>query len=300
MKFRIFALLLILNITLPKISIGQCADSISINSISAECNGNGTSTVTINVTVLFGNGNNSAVISYNIGAGEVTAFNLEDDNGDIIDQTYTFDVPTCNPYTVTLTAWTNPAGSGSSCTDPAPDTENIVVPPLPVEFGELHVNTLEVGMDISWLTFTEVNNQYFEIERSDDGIHFRSIGTIDAGVNSTSIKEYSYYDKSPFLGINYYRIKQIDIDGNHSYSGIEASVYSSRCDIEIYPNPASEYLTITSDLNSFNILNSNGIIVKEVIKSGLTEVIDITQLATGLYSIQDLEGRLQSRIIITK
>ena len=168
---------------------GQCNHTLFVNSFDATCNGNGMSTVNINVTVLFGSGNNSATICYNIGAGEVVAEILEDDAGDIIDQTYTFVVPSCDNFTVTLKGWTNPSGSGSMCSDPAPVIAPIV---LPVEFGEFEVRLNDSRALLNWNTYSEINNRHFEVQRSFQDSKFETMGIVSASSNSHDIKEYEF------------------------------------------------------------------------------------------------------------
>ena len=71
-----------------------------------------------------------------------------------------------------------------------------------------------------WATASEVNNDHFEIERSFDAISFTTIKKILGATNSLEIKQYTYIDSNPELGINYYRLKQVDLDGSYKYTPI--------------------------------------------------------------------------------
>lgn len=73
---------------------------------------------------------------------------------------------------------------------------------------------------LSWATATETNNDHFEIERSLDAINFKKIKEILGAINSLETKQYSFIDSNPELGINYYRLKQVDLDGSYKYAPI--------------------------------------------------------------------------------
>jgi hypothetical protein len=92
---------------------------------------------------------------------------------------------------------------------------------------------------LSWSTENEVNNDHYVIERSSDGVSFISIGTVPVSKNISGIQKYSFTDALALNDVNYYRIKQVDRDGNFHYSSVERI---SLTDIikhwNIYPNPA--------------------------------------------------------------
>lgn len=95
---------------------------------------------------------------------------------------------------------------------------------LPVEllfFSGRKIN--DTKNELNWATATELNNKHFEIERSNDGINFSSIGIeYSKAINGNSNYEinYQYIDNMPLQGINYYRLKQVDIDNTHKYTKI--------------------------------------------------------------------------------
>jgi len=75
-------------------------------------------------------------------------------------------------------------------------------------------------VELTWVTSSERNSDYFVIERSTDGASFENIGTIDAAGNSSTTLTYSFNDNSPYSGVSYYRIKQVDYNGGYEYSGV--------------------------------------------------------------------------------
>ncbi|MEO6406574.1 MAG: T9SS type A sorting domain-containing protein [Ferruginibacter sp.] len=96
---------------------------------------------------------------------------------------------------------------------------------------------------LSWTTLTETNSRDFEIERSDNGIFFHSIGSVTASGNSSSSKQYFYTDPAQINAIQYYRIKQYDILGNFSYSNI-VHLQVSKIYNNVWPNPFTDNINV--------------------------------------------------------
>lgn len=111
---------------------------------------------------------------------------------------------------------------------------------LPITLVSFNAERLNNGkVRLNWTTASETNNAYFAIERSLDGRNFQQIGTRDGAGNSTAINDYSFLD-TPSQGFNYYRLKQVDFNGNHDYSSIKAIYVEETATIAsfaIYPNP---------------------------------------------------------------
>ncbi len=94
--------------------------------------------------------------------------------------------------------------------------------PLPVELIELDANFMQGFVRVNWTTASEINNDYFLIQRSATGNHFETIGKTEGGGNSTSILRYYYDDLQPLGGISYYRLLQFDFDGGQTWSPVVA------------------------------------------------------------------------------
>ncbi len=114
--------------------------------------------------------------------------------------------------------------------------------PLPVELIKFESKVSDDGIDVFWSTASEINNDYFIVERSVDGISWKDIGSIEGAGTTNSLTEYFFKDKNPEEGTNYYRLVQVDYDGQNSYSKV-ISAYSKQVDeisipFSIYPNPA--------------------------------------------------------------
>ncbi len=92
---------------------------------------------------------------------------------------------------------------------------------LPVKLIAFNAVLDNKKVNCTWETASEINNDYFTIERSSDGNHFESIGTVKGKGNSSTNTRYSFTDNNPFDGISYYRLKQTDFDNAYTYSAIQ-------------------------------------------------------------------------------
>jgi len=99
---------------------------------------------------------------------------------------------------------------------------------------------------LEWSTASEIQSDYFTIEKSADGIDFQKLETIKAAGTSNSVLVYRFNDENPRAGNNYYRLKQTDINGQFQYFPV-ISVYSKEAGIEectFGPNPVNDFLNI--------------------------------------------------------
>lgn len=169
--------------------------------------------------------------------------------------------------------------------------------PLPIELLAFTAEPVNNKMVFcKWTTATEINNDYFTVERSKDGNHFEALGTVDGAGNSTSLLNYSFIDESPFKGVSFYRLKQTDFNGNFSYSSIIAVlIKTSDINFIVFPNPNNGEFYIQydfekgSDLNievvngigqtirNHFVRNENGIDMKK---------ISMYDIASGMYFVR--------------
>lgn len=116
---------------------------------------------------------------------------------------------------------------------------NAILTPLPIELVSFDVTLNSNKVVISWITASEINNDYFTIERSSDGVNFEVVGTVKGNGNSTSVINYTSMDTIPYKGISYYRLKHTDFDGKSRYSDLEMLTLEKETDFSfnIFPNP---------------------------------------------------------------
>ena len=187
--------------------------------------------------------------------------------------------------------------------------------PLPIELLSFIADWKSTDYEIvelKWSTASEVNNDYFEVQRSTDGMNFLTLDTVDGSGNSNSMINYSYDDIHPeYNSSSYYRLKQVDFDGNYSYSNIEIVTHSTDSNIIIvFPNPSTDYFSIFSPLftdNNFTIAiyNMAGQIVHKsnvyANKSVTTNSIDVSDFSSGTYILEissESNGIIQKKLLI--
>ncbi|HFA51021.1 MAG TPA: T9SS type A sorting domain-containing protein [Bacteroidetes bacterium] len=162
---------------------------------------------------------------------------------------------------------------------------------LPVEFTELYAWAKNGKTRLTWATFSEYQNEGFEVEKSEDGIFWENIGFVAGNGNSDNYRAYKFWDKKPFPGINYYRLKQWDFNGRFHFSNVASVVFDGGLNnINIYPNPARSEIYMSENISGeVFIFNSLG--QKVFYKNMETEnSLDISGLPEGQYWLQILNG----------
>lgn len=163
--------------------------------------------------------------------------------------------------------------------------------PLPIELLSFNAKCNNGNVNIIWTTTSETNNDYFTIERSNDGINFEAIGKIDGADNSSHPINYSFDDVEPLTGTSYYRLKQTDFDGKYKYFNPVAVDCNNNnlSNINIFPNPNTGNFIIRgfkqdADLTIYNSLGETILLTK--INSVNAQVeIDLSNQPCGIYFI---------------
>jgi|GEM_PF-1552241 len=171
---------------------------------------------------------------------------------------------------------------------------------LPVELSDFRGSLYEnSSVLLEWTTRSEKNNSHFEIERSLDGKVFRSIGRVEGQGEGDEVQHYSFIDRNPVAGLNYYRLKQVD----KGEAGFDLSnVISVRVEgsLDVYPNPTSDRVKIKSlDENKsydWTVISISG----NRVRTGHGSEISLENLPAGVYMIELKEDQgilLRKRVI---
>lgn len=99
--------------------------------------------------------------------------------------------------------------------------------PLPVTWSDVSAKVANGSVLVEWSTYSEINNDYFEVEHSLDNENYNAIGRVEGSGISNIFQEYSFTHRNPLLGVNYYRIKQVDFDGTSDHSKVVAAFWGS-------------------------------------------------------------------------
>lgn len=126
-------------------------------------------------------------------------------------------------------------------------TRNYLISPLPIELLNFDAEDQGQKVALNWATKSEKNTNYFNVERSSDGLKWEIISNVKAAENSNSTLYYETEDNAPLYDYSYYRLKIIDMDNSFTYTPIK-SIYRSKKEefVIFYPNPTSDILNLTT------------------------------------------------------
>ncbi len=166
--------------------------------------------------------------------------------------------------------------------------------PLPVTLTSFLVKSENCNAVLHWKTVAELQSSYYEIEVSADGVRFSKIATVTSE-NSADGKDYSYAING-FSQPALFRLKMIDKDGRFSYSGVQQ--FSSACapSVNIYPNPAKDFATVSGLQAGMRVqlVNASGKLIFAQKSAGATLQIPLSTFSNGLLMVQviDKNGKL--------
>jgi hypothetical protein len=180
--------------------------------------------------------------------------------------------------------------------------------PLPVTWMGFNGVARNETISLQWQTATEENADFFEVEKMHTENKFLSIGRLAAAGNSRTVKSYEFEDREPIVGINYYRIKQVDLDGQSSYSKIISVAGNSltKQPYAVFPIPAENFIHVKrngayDDHEIVTLYDQFGN-VKHTQQWGDEETItvDNLQLPAGMYRlvISNSKATHQRKVII--
>jgi hypothetical protein len=143
-------------------------------------------------------------------------------------------------------------GNGGICATPCPVTQgfeycisdnkntfcdkyNVA---LPISLITFNGRALLDGIKLNWSTASEINFDFFELIKSNDGLNFNSIGEIKGNGTSNIRHDYSFKDEKPYIGRNYYRLKSVDFDGYSEVFSVIMVEFNGEKSFSVYPNPS--------------------------------------------------------------
>lgn len=176
--------------------------------------------------------------------------------------------------------------------------------PLPIELVMFNASPLRDAIKLNWTTASELNNDYFNVERSTDAEQWMSIATIGGAGTTIKTSTYEALDYQPLEGVSYYRLRQTDFDGKNSFSHIERVDFTDQNAIQVSPNPSEGmfYLANSAQLDekSIRVLNNLGQVVFPVIRKDGNITIDLSHLSQGFYILQVWNGTFLNSVRLVK
>lgn len=153
---------------------------------------------------------------------------------------------------------------------------------------------------LEWKVIEAVNTSHFEIERTDN-TDFKYLGRVES-INTLDERMYQFTDSKPYEGQNYYRLKQVDLDGEFQYSAIRSAIFNQENKLTVYPNPTIDEIRVDGNLGgetSFHIYDSNSKLVKKGDVKPNTS-IDVRDLNAGAYHFILHNGAVNSSFLLIK
>jgi len=184
------------------------------------------------------------------------------------------------------------------------------ISPLPIELLIFDANLNNKNeVDLKWVTASEINNDYFTLEKSRDGMEFSPFTTVTGAGNTSNVSYYETVDNNPYDGISYYRLKQTDYDGRYSHSHVVKISNNLHASIpfSIFPNPALDYFYISVHESN----NHEQIFIRDL-TGKLVRVVDFASkektgsnlyrinrdsLAKGMYFVTTIDGHSQKLVL---
>ncbi len=191
---------------------------------------------------------------------------------------------------------------------------NLATAPLPVELISFTATPDQDGVILKWTTASELNNQYFEIESSVDAKNWSVVAKVDGQGTKNSRTDYQQLDATPYQGISYYRLKQVDFDGKSTLSSIVQVDFRTTIKLTVSPNPSNGSNTVKLKLNAvpygaqllIRLVTLQGIeLMRHQIQlteeNRVEQQLDVKGLANGTYLITaESDGQIrQAKLIVT-
>lgn len=149
---------------------------------------------------------------------------------------------------------------------------------------------------LSWATVVEVDNDYFTIEKSNDGNSYKAIAVIEGEGNSNMLIQYSADDYDPIYGFTYYRLKQTDYNGDFQYyDPVVVECYSDMVDIfsfNVYPNPARNDQEIFVSFKGLDPEKEILVVVKDILGNLLYSKVVFSDYSGAVLEAVDPNNRL--------
>lgn len=175
---------------------------------------------------------------------------------------------------------------------------------LPITLSSFTATKKQSSVLLNWQTASETNNNYFSIERSDNNSDsFKEMARVSSKGNSAQTQQYSFEDFVPLNGVNYYRLKQVDNDGEVTTSKIVLVDFAKVASLKLYPNPVKNILNIeglAGSKTTLSIIDVNGKVLTSATTVTNTYNWNIKALPPGNYYLRIETGKKITSIKFVK
>ncbi|PKR80417.1 hypothetical protein CW751_10125 [Brumimicrobium salinarum] len=167
--------------------------------------------------------------------------------------------------------------------------------PLAVSLTAFNVENLGKSVLLEWTTETETDNDYFQVYRSQDGKEFKMLEKVKGAGNSNQTLHYQFKDERPLLGVSYYKLGIVDMDGNTEYTDIKTVQRNSETEtIQLIPNPANEKVAIAFafptdakyEVKIIDALGKEKFVSNKEFKKGMQTInVNTKDFSNGVYTV---------------
>ncbi len=191
---------------------------------------------------------------------------------------------------------------------------NTGITALPIELVSFEAKLNSRKVDLTWVTESELNNDYFTIEKTKNGVDFETVATLNGAGTTTSISNYFTIDENPYMGLSYYRLSQTDFDGHTQHFPLKSVSLENNFQnsFSIFPNPTKQGTNLNISLTVNENQSTELIFTDMVGKKCFSYPVELTkgensvtvilpkEISTGIYMIQsEIEGKkLATRFIV--
>lgn len=183
---------------------------------------------------------------------------------------------------------------------------------LPVEWANFEARNENGGVALNWTTLSEYNNSHYDVVRSADGFNYTKIAEVRGAGNASGVSSYDYFDQNPLPGQNYYRIRQIDFDGQSSQSEVATLFYTPPSGLawkSFGPNPADDRVDFTYQVETnrtlkleLTDLSGRNVFTDELqAYTGVnTYQLNISNMKAGIYHLRlyNNTGILEKKLVV--
>ncbi len=163
---------------------------------------------------------------------------------------------------------------------------------LPIDLLFFRATATLSDVRLIWATASELNSDYFMVEKSEDGLLFKTLSKINAQGNSTVKIDYETWDEKPTIGITYYRLKEVDLDGKETIFKVVLVDFTGLRTTAVYPNPIDNEQDLTLELNfvpehplEVSVFDLSGKSIERLIMKGSAVAMPI-HLSRGMYIVR--------------
>ncbi len=198
-------------------------------------------------------------------------------------------------YVLLVTNYANVSQNISLSFDNPNSTGECACTTLPVELTNFNVSVFGTKNMVQWTTKSEKDNDYFLVQRSKDGTTWETLKMINGQGHSSVEVSYKYTDERPLMGISYYRLKQVDLNGNYQYSDMQVVDRKTLTGYRLYPQPTTNELKITSEVGEISSIEIIDLLGKKS-KAGFKVIdgeyiIDMSAFNAGVYVVNIFNGQ---------